>query len=52
MISVRFEFPRTEGTTEERLRALEAWARTLCERLNIMVDSIDNENKRTEEKQS
>lgn len=50
MIPVRFEPPRTEGTAEERLRAMEAWAKMICERLNVMVDSLDRENKKTEEK--
>ena len=45
MIPVRFEPPRTEGTAEERLRALEAWARMICERHNVMVDSLDGFNK-------
>ena len=52
MIHVRFEPPRTEGTVEERLRALEAWAKMICERLNVMIDSLEADKKRMEEKQS
>ncbi len=40
MIPVRFEPPRTQGTVEERLRAMEAWSRSTSERLNVMIDAM------------
>lgn len=42
-MNVRIDPPRTGGSTEERIAALERWARELTERVNVVLQSIQDE---------
>ena len=42
-MNVRIDPPRTGGSTEERIAALEKWAREVTERVNVALQIIDDE---------
>ena len=43
MIDIKFEPPKASGSTEQRLAQLEAWARIVCEKLNVILDTVVKE---------
>ena len=42
-MGVRIDPPRISGSTEERIAALERWARELTERVNVVLQSVEDE---------